>query len=151
MFRFLLLALLLIHPGVGWAQGEADSSSPEGQVRQTARQYDAALLGGDTTAVGRFWAEEYTFVNPSGARLTRAERMANLLSGRTTFDSIAPQIRDEHIRVYGDIAVHTTMVRLGGRYSGQQHEGDYQVLVVWVRRDNRWQQVACQLTPLNAP
>lgn len=148
---FLLLALILARPGVAWTQGKPHAASAEDEVRQAAQQYDAALRGGDTTAVGRFWAAEYTFVNPSGARLTRAARMANLLSGFTALDTIGRQVRDEQIRVYGNLAVHTTRIVLGGRYSRQVQRGDYQALVVWVRRGGRWQQVASQLTPVAAP
>jgi ketosteroid isomerase-like protein len=149
MLRVLALALLFT-PSAAWTQNEP-ASSPEEAVRQTARRYDAALLSGDTAAVGPFWAEEYTFVNPSGARLTRADRIANLVSGRTALDTVSPQIRDEQIRVYGDVAVHTTTVTLEGRYSGQAQNGDYRGLAVWIKRDGRWQQLASQLTRIATP
>ena len=139
-----------LRSGRGLESGPA-ASSPEEEVRQTARRYDAALLSGDTTAIGPFWAKDYTFVNPSGARLTRADRIANLVSGRTAVDNVSPQIRDEQIRVYGDIAVHSTTITLEGRYSGQPQKGDFRVLVVWIKRDGRWQQLATQLTPIATP
>jgi len=91
------------------------------------RQYAAALQRGDSQAVGRFWADEYTFVNPAGERVTKAE--------------------EEQIRVYGDVVVYTTLSTLAGRYGGRAHQGDYQALVVLVKRDGRWQQVASQHSP----
>ncbi|MFL5496546.1 MAG: nuclear transport factor 2 family protein [Gemmatimonadales bacterium] len=65
------------------------------QLRQTIRQYDLALKRGDAAAVDKFWADEYIFVNPTGQRLTKAARMANLRASRTTFDTVAPQLEDE--------------------------------------------------------
>jgi hypothetical protein len=42
-----------------------------------------------TAAVERYWAAEYTFINPRGERVTRDARLANLRAGRTALDSIA--------------------------------------------------------------
>src|SRR5687768_5818427 len=47
-------------------------------VREAIRRYDDALRRADTAAAGEFWADEFVFVNPEGARLTRADRIANL-------------------------------------------------------------------------
>lgn len=51
----------------------------------------------------------------------------------------------------GDVAVYSTLLTLGGRYSGRAERGQYRALVVWVRRDGRWQQVARQMTPVLGP
>lgn len=110
-----------------------------------SRVNDAALQRGDPQAVGQFWADEYTFVNPAGERLTKAARMANLSSRRTAFDTLRPKLQDEQIRVYADVVVYTTLTTLAGRYGGRAHQGDYQALVVLVKRDGQWQQVASQL------
>lgn len=59
------------------------------EVREAIRRYDAALRRGDVAAVGQFFAPEYTFVNARGERLSRADRLANLRTGRTAVDSVA--------------------------------------------------------------
>ena len=85
--------------------------------------------------------------------MTRANRLANLRAKRTAFDSIAHAPQEEEILTYGDreVAVYTTLLTLGGRFGGQGERGQFRALVVWVRRDGRWQQVASQLTPVLAP
>jgi ketosteroid isomerase-like protein len=124
-------------------------------VRSAIRQYDAALRRLDVTALERFWAPEYSFVNPRGERLTRDDRLANVRSGRTAFDSLAPVPQEERIRTYGDgksvVAVHTTLLTIGGRYSGHDEQGQYRAIAIWVNRDGHWQQVASQLTPVQGP
>lgn len=102
-------------------------------------------------ATERFWAPEYTFVNQRGALVTRAQRIANLRTARTKFDTLAYDPRDERIRIYGDVAVHRTPVTISGRYSGREHHGMYRALIVWVRRSGQWQQVASQLTQVESP
>ena len=147
-----VLALLVSVPTR--AQGQVPtraSSAVVAEVREAVRRYDDALRRADVAAVGQFFAPEYVFVNARGERLTRADRLANLRTGRTAVDSLAHAPQEEQIRPYGDVVVYTTLLTLGGQYSGQSQRGQYRALVVWVRRDGRWQQVASQLTPLVAP
>jgi ketosteroid isomerase-like protein len=146
-----LLAVLLLMPDRVDAQTPAAASAAVAEVRDAIRRYDDALRRADEAAVGQFFAPEYTFVNARGERLTRAGRLANLRSGRTAVDSVAHAPQEEQIRPYGNVVVYTTLLTLGGRYSGQAQRGQYRALVVWVRRDGRWQQIASQLTSVAAP
>jgi hypothetical protein len=51
----------------------------------------------------------------------------------------------------GNMAVYTTLLTIDGHYSGEPERGQFRALVVWVRRDGRWQQVASQMTPILEP
>jgi ketosteroid isomerase-like protein len=126
-------------------------ASAEAEVRQAVRGYDEALRNADITAVEKFWASEYKFINAQGERLTRDDRLANLRTKRTALGSLAHAPQDERIQVYGDMALYTTLLTLSGRYSGKAQQGQFRALVVWVRRDGRWQQLASQMTPIVAP
>jgi ketosteroid isomerase-like protein len=147
-----LIALFVLLPVGSPAQAQTTAhAATVAEVRQAIRRYDAALRRGDAAAAGRFWAPEYTFINPRGEVLGRADRIANLREGRTAFDSLAQVPQEERIRTYGNVAVYTTLLTIGGRYSGKAHQGSYRALVVWVRRNGQWQQTASQLTPVVAP
>jgi ketosteroid isomerase-like protein len=152
-----LLTLALLSPlapvsGRAQAAARPGAASVEDEVRAATREYDAALRSANAAVVTRFWADEYTFVNARGEQLTRADRVANLRAARTTFDTLAPAPNTERVRAYGpDVAVHTALLTIRGRYSGQAHAGDYRALVVWARRGGRWQQVVSQLTAVAAP
>jgi ketosteroid isomerase-like protein len=147
------LTLLLVLPAALRAQERSADTVRIEEVRASIRRYDDALRRSDTAAVAQFWALEYTFINPRGELLTRADRLANLRAGRTAFDSLAPVLVEERIRMYGDqkdaVAVHTTLLSIGGRYSGRTERGQYRATAIWVRRQGRWQQVASQLTPVS--
>ena len=45
--------------------------------------YKQAVLDSDVDALARIWADDYTFINPQGVLVTRAERLANFASGNT--------------------------------------------------------------------
>jgi ketosteroid isomerase-like protein len=144
-----MLSVLALVPDRVSAQRPAGAEAAQvAEVRDAVRRYDDALRRADVAAVARFFAPEYTFVNARGERLTRADRLANLRTGRTAFDSLAHAPQEEEIRPYGNVVVYTTLLTLGGRYSGQAQQGRYRALVVWIRRDGRWQQIASQMTPV---
>ena len=143
-----VLSLLIIEAPHLLAQKPSATSpgSAEAEVRQAIRQYDETLKRGDAAAAERFWADEYTFVNPRGERLTRADRLKNLRTGQTALASITHDPQEEQIRVYGDVAVYTALMTISGQYGGQPQKGQDQILSVWTRRDGRWQQIATQMT-----
>src|SRR5262245_61722933 len=151
MLRFLaLLAILLLNSPAAFAQDTKAGSAAEAEVRDAIRQYDDAIRKADAAAAQRFWAEEYVFINPRGERLTRADRIANFKSGQTAINSVEHAPKEEHITIYGngDVAVYTTLLTISGQYSGKGQQGELRGLVVWVRRDGRWQQIASQVTPV---
>ena len=117
----------------------------EQEVRTMIQQYRQAMVRRDLTALERIWSDDYTFTNPQGRLLSRKERLANLRSGATRLTSIESE-RDAQVRVHGNTAVATSRVALVARYSGQENDGDYRNLGVWVKRDGRWQLVANQIT-----
>jgi ketosteroid isomerase-like protein len=146
------LAPLILAPATALAEEPtAAAASAEAEVRQAIRDYDEALRRADVAVAERFWASEYMFVNPRGERLTRADRVANLRTKRTALDSVAHEPKDERIMVYGDMALYSTLLTLSGRYGGEAEQGQFRALVVWIRRDGRWQQLASQMTPLLGP
>ena len=120
-------------------------------MRKAIRDYDEALRKADAAAVEKIWATEYMFINPQGKRLTRADRVANLSTGRTALNSLAHVPQDEQIHVYGDIALYSTLLTLSGRYSGEAEKGQFRALAVWIHRDGRWQLLSTQMTPVVAP
>ncbi len=151
MLRLLaLLAVFLINPLAAFAQDTKTAATAEAEVRDAIRQYDEALRKADSAAAQRFWAEEYVFINPRGERLTRSDRIANLKSGQTAINSVEHAPKEEHISIYGngDVAVYTTLLTISGQYGGKGQQGELRGLVVWVRRDGRWQQIASQVTPV---
>ncbi len=119
-------------------------------VKQTLkdrfREYTEALTKRDLAALDKIWAEGYTFTNGRGEFLTKKDRMENIKSGATQFDSISRE--DEEIQVFGDTAVVTGRVVLKVIYSGKESSGPYRFTNVWVKMHGRWQMVANQITPL---
>ena len=107
--------------------------------------------GGSTGTGTGLRATYYASPDYTNPVLTRTDRVANLRTKRTALDSLAHVPKDERITVYGDVALYSTLLTLSGRYSGEAEQGQFRALVVWIRRDDRWQQLASQMTPVVAP
>jgi ketosteroid isomerase-like protein len=155
LFLLLILTLTLMAPveTPGQATRSAAAEKAEAELREAIRLYDDALRRADAATAQQYWAAEYVFINPRGERLSRDARVANLRERRTSLDSIAHAPQEEVIRTYmdGNIAVYTTLLTIDGRYSGEVERGKFRALVVWIRCDGRWQQVASQMTPILKP
>jgi ketosteroid isomerase-like protein len=154
MKHLLLVSLIsLTATPFGFAQSPAaaDTKTAEQEVRQMIEQYRTALTKGDTAALERIWADDYTFINASGAVLTKAERLANQKSGATKLGTIEMQ-PDVKIRVYGnDVAIAINRVTLKGQYSGKATSGQFQSSIVFVKMPTGWQLVCNQITPITSP
>lgn len=124
----------------------ATSTAADPILKNSFREYSDALTKRDLVALDKIWADGYTFTNGRGEFLTKKERMENIKTGATQFDSIKKD--GEEIRVFGNSAVATGRVVLKVTYSGKESSGAYRYINVWVKTKGRWQIVANQITPI---
>jgi ketosteroid isomerase-like protein len=127
----------------------AMAGNAEQELTQLTDQYIAALKSKDTAALERIWGDDLTFISPGGSVLTKAQRLADIQSGATRFDSL--ETSDRTVRVYGDAAVMTSLTTMKGQYGGQATSGQYRVTNVFARRSGGWQIVSLQMTPITTP
>jgi ketosteroid isomerase-like protein len=150
MKRMLALSLLTLAALAPNAQSQAPASraaqaNPADEVRQMQNRYADAIQRGDTAALSKIWADDYTFTNGAGQLVTKAQRLANLRTGATNVQSA--EETDVKVRVYGrDAAVLTSRVTLKAQYSGKEGSGEYRNTTLWVRTAVGWQMAANQIT-----
>ena len=129
----------------------ADKTSPqESAVLAAMAALKQAIIDADVDELARIWTEDYTFINPQGGIVTRAQRLANLASGNTDVNVIDSE-REITVRVYGDMAVVQNLSTLHGRFNGVPTDTDLRGTFVWVRRNGRWQLLTNQLTAVASP
>jgi ketosteroid isomerase-like protein len=126
-------------PGQAWA---------EQGLEQRTREYEEALTKRDIPTLDKIWASEYTFINPRGELVTKAQRIANLKSGATEFRAMNSQ--REKLQVHGDMAIDIGRFTVQGRYGGQESSGEYRYMDIWRKNQGQWQLLANQITPIKA-
>ena len=138
---------LAVTRGAVAARASSDTSPQERAVRDAMDNLKQAIIDSNVDELTRIWTEDYTFINPQGRIVTRAQRLANLSSGNTDV-SIIDSEREITIRVYGDMAVVQNLSTLHGVFNGVPTDTDLRGTFVWVRRNGRWQLLTNQLTPV---
>lgn len=124
----------------------SDKVSPqERAVRDAMDNLKQSIIDSDVKALDRIWTDDYTFINPQGAIVTKAQRIANFSSGNTDV-AIIDSEREITVRVSGDMAVVQNLSTLHGQFNGVPTDTDLRGTFVWVRRNGRWQLVTNQLT-----
>src|SRR6266576_6408115 len=146
-----LISFVALPVALSQTPSSAETKTAEQEVRQMIEKYRTALMKGDTAALERIWADDYTFINASGAVVTKAERLANLKSGATNLGTIESD-PDIKIRVYGgDVAVAINRVTLKGQYSSRATSSQFQASIVFAKMPTGWQLVCNQITPVTSP
>jgi ketosteroid isomerase-like protein len=146
-----LISFVALPFALSQTSSSTDNKTTEQEVRAAIEQYRTALMKRDTAALEKIWADDYTFINASGAVLTKAERLANAKSGATNLGTIEmdPNMK---VRVYGgDVAIAINQVTLKGQYSGKATSGQFQSSIVFAKTPSGWQLVCNQITPVTSP
>ena len=133
--------------GPAATRASGKESPQDAAVLAAMENYKQAVLASDVTELAEMWTDDYTFINPQGVIVTKAQRLANFASGSTNVGVIDSE-REITVRVYGDMAVVQNLSTLRGTFSGQPTATDLRGTFVWVRRDGRWRLVTNQLTPV---
>ena len=120
------------------------SAGAEQALEKKAHEYAQALTKRDIETLDEIWTADYTFVNPRGQLLSKAQRIANIKSGTTEFHTMSPQ--KERLHVQGNFAVEVGRIVGEGEYSGQESSGEYRYTTVWIKVQKRWRMSANQIT-----
>ena len=130
------------------AQTTSSANPDEEAVRKVEDEFAAAYGRNDADTLDRLWAADYTFVNPAGQLLTKAQRLAMLRSGELKIEAYSRD--DESIRIYGDTAVVTYRSTVKAQRNGTDISSQRRVITVLVKNSGKWQAVAQQSTVIKS-
>jgi ketosteroid isomerase-like protein len=120
------------------------SGGAEQALEKKAHEYAEALTKRDVEALNEIWSTDYTFVNPRGELLSKAQRIDNIKSGTTEFQTMSPQ--KERLHVQGNFAVEVGRIVVEGEYSGHESSGEYRYTTVWIKMQKHWRMLANHIT-----
>jgi len=140
--------LVFVHVSSERSLYALQQNKAEQELIQIERDWCAAVVKKDATALARILADDYTSVGSRGSTSTKADELANLKGADSTVNCVDNNIK---VRVYGDAAVVTGLGTRSGTYKGVAFK-DRQFLWTdtFIRRDGRWQCVASQGTVVAA-
>ncbi len=143
MKNFISLSIMFLVSFIASAQEKAKQ-----EVLKLTTEYSEAIARRDASVHNRLFAEDYTYTHGGGNFMGREEHMNFTKKGQVTVDSLSNQ--DVLVRIYGKTAVVTGLWDVVLRSGSKQAEKrKLRYILVYVKRDGRWQIVAEQRTATN--
>lgn len=135
-----LLVLAVAATAAAYAQS---GGAAEKEVLQAMYAMDQAEAKRDKAALERLHADEYLFHASNGKAYTKAQSIADAMSGTTTWT----ERKDEglRVRIYGDVAIVTGRRTAAGTSTTYQ-SGPRLFTRLFIRRDGRWLELGGQTT-----
>lgn len=150
--RIGFLTLAALAAGIFLAQAadrkDAYTVRDEADVLKLQSQWTKAAQEGDTAAMERILAPEYTGVNPDGSVTGKNEEIAIYRKGDLKFDSIKSS--EQKVKVYIGSVMVTGKSTVKGKHKDQDISGDYRFVDVFERKPGGWQVVYSQITKVES-
>jgi len=108
-----------------------------------------ALLANDFAALELLLGDDLTYVHSNGMLDTKESYLGGLRSGASRYLSM--DMSDVAVRTFGDTALITAKFNARVQLRDREVNPTPRVLIVYAKRDGRWQMVAWQSTPIATP
>jgi ketosteroid isomerase-like protein len=116
------------------------AESVEQELMKLENEWAKSQVKPDFAFMERILADDYTWTEPTGEVLSKADEIAALRSGESQAESV---INDEmKVRVYGDAAVVAGRTTYKATVDGKPYTGQLRWTDTWVKITGRWQCVA---------
>lgn len=122
-------------------------SSTERLLVATSRAYAQAYLKGDTAALRRILADDWTLITPGcGDRIDKRRHLEDVERGVLKVE----QIEDSavHVRIYGEAALVSGLRRSQATYNGRDISDETRFTQVYSASSGTWQCVSTQVTAI---
>ena len=114
-------------------------------LRQMNDEWVKAVARRDVEMLERIMAEDFFFTYPLEGD-DRAQFVSDVTSGELIVEHLTRH--QLGVRIFGSTAVLTSRDTAKWIYRGRELEGQYKVIQVYCKRDDRWQLVAVQACPM---
>jgi uncharacterized protein (TIGR02246 family) len=128
------------------AANTASTANADAEVKKVMTDLAAILAKNDADAAAKFYADDYHLITPAGVDQSKADRLADMRSGATKFDTFAYE--NVNVRTYGDTAVAIATVKATGRSSNMPRLTDMKATLVFRKMADGWKVVSGQATPI---
>jgi hypothetical protein len=108
-----------------------------------------AIVAKNVTVLNRVMADDFIGVSPSGETYTKQEAIADVQSGFYAVTSM--KLDNLKVRVFDNMAIVTYYQNETSKLGEEDCSGRYFFTDVWVNRNDDWQAVSSQGTPVALP
>ena len=124
----------------------ASQDNPTATILRIEQTRVAALEQNDFPALSDLLADDLIYTHSNAQVDNKKSYLASLHSGALKYISLAHE--QQQVRLYGDTALLSGLTTVKSLSQGKPGEVKIRFLIVYLRRDQRWQMVAWQSTRL---
>lgn len=139
----LVLSVVALSAGQSAADvGKTSAASVEDEVRRLSAEEVQAFMKRDAKTLASLWPNDFVVTNPLNQFVTKQQVLGMVESGFLVITSFDRQI--DYIKVYGGtvILAGRETVLWGGKMPNAGRTERLRITAVWMKQQNRWQQVA---------
>ncbi len=116
--------------------GTGHKDPSQKQIESLEKQWQTALLAGDSPTMAALLSESYVAIGPDGTMESKSDELQARLGGQQSIKQL--NVMDRKIRIYGGTAVVTSKVQIQGMYRGKPIQGEYRYTRVWTLARGQW-------------
>lgn len=122
----------------------ASDTGDREELLRVEKAWSHAIAVNDLSGIGEHAADDWVMVTIQGTITTRATFVAVVTSGDLVHDRL--DIEPDIVRVYGDSAIISGVVRSSGTWKGERFATHERSTDLFVRQGGRWRCAFTQLT-----
>jgi ketosteroid isomerase-like protein len=140
-----LLTLLCAIAGIASGQ-EASEGAIQSKIIALEKAWNQAYKIGDKKALDEILDKSIVLVNDDGSVQTKTEFLATVHATNSQEQQVAPE--SMHVRVFGDVAVASGVMRVKGVENGKSYTRREQFVDTWLYKSGKWVCIATDATPI---
>lgn len=114
------------------------------QIINAEERLRQAMLASDVSVLNELLAPEIIITSHLGELLEKQDDLAAHESGLIKIHELKPS--EQHIQIYGEVAIVSVRMQLSGSYNGSPANGDFRFTRVWaVSLGGSWHIVAAHI------
>jgi ketosteroid isomerase-like protein len=114
------------------------------QIINLEERLRLAMLASDVSVLDELLAPEIIITSHLGELLSKQDDLAAHKSAAFEINELKPS--EQHIKIYGEVAIVSVRMQLSGSYKGSLANGDFRYTRVWtVSKRGNWQIVAAHI------
>ena len=117
------------------------------QIKEQEQVLLQAMLKSNVEALDSLISDDLIFTHFTGQIFNKADDLEMHRSGKIAFESMQPS--EQVIKIFGNTAVVSVLMRLKGRFMGQPFESNNRYTRVWVKTNDSWQIVTAHTSLIN--
>lgn len=142
----ILIATTSTAIGKGSRQGDMSTAQSIKEIVKLEHAWAEAMKSHDVRALSRILADDYRDTSSTGTVRDKRQELELLTTANLRFIAYEPDEID--VRIYGNVAVVTGLLRMKVSYESQEAFGELRYTTMYVKRRGLWQAVASQTTQI---